>query len=66
MGRGTRAGFTLGLVALGVAWLVERLMARPSRLRVPAEDPLDAAVRNQVWRVLAEARRLTEEASDGV
>lgn len=66
MGRGTRAGFTLGLVALGLAWLVERLMAARPRLRVPVEDPLDEAVRNQVWKVLAEARRLTEEASDGV
>lgn len=67
MGRGLRAGFTVGAAALSVAWLLERLLeARDARPLVAVEDPLDRAVREQTWKVLAEARRLTEEASGGI
>lgn len=66
MERGLRAGLAVGVAVLLVAWLTERLILSRPRASVPAEDPLERAVREQTWRVLAEARRLTEEASDGV
>ena len=60
--KGVRAGFTVGLMFLILVAVAEAsARVRPS-LGDTWPDPLEREFNESLWRMLAEVRRLTEEA----
>jgi hypothetical protein len=58
-----RYGMLAGLGFLLAVTLIERFTARPGGVRVNPGAGLDADVSNQLWHVLAEARKILEESA---
>lgn len=58
-----RCGMLLGFGFLLAVAILEIAAARPGGPRVHAGTGLDADVSDQVWQVLAEARRIVEESA---
>jgi hypothetical protein len=57
-----RYGMLAGFGFLLAVALLERCAARPGGPRVSPRAGVDGDVSEQVWQVLAEARKITEEA----